>query len=474
MNGPLNQRVAASGQTATFPDLSTGYAIPMVAPLSGGATPDLLLQGGAPSIKMATGALALAWNTPVAEAINGMGGAFASCAGAGRFVTPAVSSATLRSYAGLTGALTGERVLAGGAAYPSVAAAIAAGAVPGSLSNASSVADLGGGGPAVLVGSSDGYLYAVDACTLDLRWAKFLNAPVAEPVIGDVDGDGEDEIVVGVSSGFVVGLDDAAFPPPLAIQIGGEATDGIGLNDPSKPIIVSWGSVEGASGYELALVSPDDRPLWDPPYRAVPGTSTDIALDGVLAARPYRVVVRAVGTDRAGAEGFSPSFRVVDTQNPTLGVQPTGVADGADFALTAADDIALDYAALTWIPEPGAEPLFATDGMLSGKSASATLHWSPPGEAWGTSVVLVTSVVDSAGNLSQSEVSARVDESGSVSFDDPPIPRGGSDPVASGASPEGCACRIEDAPSRDGAPAGLFAAAMIALGAVLRRRRRNA
>lgn len=313
MNGPLTRRDALSGLTTTYPELSTSYSIPMVAPLAGPA-PSLLLQGGAASLKLADRALTLGWNTAVTEAINGMAGAFVTCGGGGRFVTPAVQSPTLRSFQGASGALTSERVLAGGKVYASIAAAVGAGARPGSLSNASAVAALGGGGPAVLVGSSDGFLYAVDACTLDLRWAKNMNAPVAEPVIGDVDGDGDDEIVVATSSGCVYGLDDVAYPAPLGIQVDGESADGVALADPTRPVRLSWSPVDGATGYEVALVGPDEWALWDPPYRPVTGTSMQVDLAGVLAERPYRLVVRARGAAAAGADGLSPRFRVVDTR----------------------------------------------------------------------------------------------------------------------------------------------------------------
>jgi MYXO-CTERM domain-containing protein len=470
MNGPLNRRVAPSGQTTSFPGLSTGYSIPMVAPLARGAAPSLLLQGGTSSLKMATSALALGWDRPVTEAINGMAGALVTCGGRARFVSPAVQSPTLRAVDGLTGALTQERVLAGGGAYASIAAAVAAGASPGALSNASAVADLGGTGPAVLVGSSDGFLYAIDACTLDLRWATFMGSPVAEPVIGDVDGDGGDEIVVGISSGYIVGLDDVPFPPPPAIQVAGESADGVAIADPTRPITLTWSPVEGATAYEVALVSPEEWPLWDPPYRPATGTSMQIDLTGALAERPYRLVVRAVSAEGAGADGMSPRFHIIDTRPPTLvDVTPTFIEGGADIHIESTDDIALDYAALDW-RENGDEARFSgVDTMLSGKSAAATLRWAPPVEMWGKAVVLNVSVVDSAGNSQAKALSLRVGENGAISFGDEP-----EDPGATDNS--GCACRTGGAPSGGATPAGVLAGAAAALFALRRRqaRRRSA
>ncbi len=47
-----------------------------------------------------------------------------------------------------------------------------------------------------MVGSSDGWLYAIDPCQGTLTFAYNFNAPVGEPVFGDTDGDGFDEILV--------------------------------------------------------------------------------------------------------------------------------------------------------------------------------------------------------------------------------------------------------------------------------------
>ena len=70
----------------------------------------------------------------------------------------------------------------------------------------------GAGGPSAVVGGSDGWLYAVDPCAGTLTFTYDFGAPVGEPVFGDTDGDGLDEIVVSVADGYLYALRNT--PPP--------------------------------------------------------------------------------------------------------------------------------------------------------------------------------------------------------------------------------------------------------------------
>ncbi|HLM71312.1 MAG TPA: hypothetical protein VK459_01415, partial [Polyangiaceae bacterium] len=282
----LHRRNVATGQLNTFPNLSTGYSIPMVADFTGSQAPDLLLQSGVTAPKLVTNALVQAWEGPLPEQMNVMAGTRVACASGPRFVTPAVQSPFLRAFDGATGALVGERVLAGGMVFNSVAAAVAAGARVGTLSNVSSVADAGQAGPAVLAGSSDGFLYGLHGCSLNLLWAKDLGAPVAEPAIGNVDADGVVEIVVGAADGYIYGLDWPLLIPPGTMLLGGAGPDGSLAVAVGEEVFVEWAPVPGAIEYEVALVDPDGRPVRDPAYASVKGESATISMEGALAGRP--------------------------------------------------------------------------------------------------------------------------------------------------------------------------------------------
>src|SRR6185295_8057587 len=103
------------------------------------------------------------------------------------------------------------------------------------------------------VGSTDGYLYALDACSLGVRWSKFLGASVAEPVIGDTDGDGADEIMVGTADGFIAHLDIPKCASPKSVIFPGEDPSVPRSLAPGELLEVSFDTVDGASGYEYAL-----------------------------------------------------------------------------------------------------------------------------------------------------------------------------------------------------------------------------
>ena len=107
----------------------------------------------------------------------------------------------------LSTAKTSSRVLASGQAYADEATAAAAKVGWGQLTSTSIHADLTGDGrPVAVVGSSDGYLYAIDPCSGDLLFSHDFASAVGEVVFGDSNGDGLDEILVSVADGNLYAL----------------------------------------------------------------------------------------------------------------------------------------------------------------------------------------------------------------------------------------------------------------------------
>lgn len=97
------------------------------------------------------------------------------------------------------------RVLASGQSYPDEAAAGLVGR--GQLTSTSIHGNLKGDGrPVAMVGSTDGFLYAVDPCSGDLLFTRDFGFNVGEIVFGDSDGDGLDEILVSVADGNLYAL----------------------------------------------------------------------------------------------------------------------------------------------------------------------------------------------------------------------------------------------------------------------------
>ncbi|TKD04002.1 FG-GAP repeat domain-containing protein [Polyangium fumosum] len=477
MNDGLNARDAATGLVKTTPGNSMWYSLPMLASFQGGPGPELLLQAGASSPRLLQADLGTAWQSESSEQVNGMAGARVVCGNAARFVTPAVLSPTLRAFDGATGALLGARALAGGSVYPTVDAAIAAGKRPGVLSNATSVASLGPGGPAILAGSTDGHLYALDACTLDLRWSKFLGGSVAEPVVGDTDGDGADEILVGVADGYIHHIDVPGCLSPSWIAFG-ETDDGpseaphvVKLGEAVK---VAFAPVAEAKSYTYALVGPDEQPLWSPAHKSSSGTSVSIDLTGMLAARPYRVAVRAIGPNGVSPEVFSRPVVIADGTPPTLDADAKAESTAVHVAFEATDDLALDHW-LVRMHEAGAaedEALVAGEGLLVGPAGKAELSVTPPASLFGKNVVVRISVLDSAGNPAVASVNASVDDEGHVTHVDPPVilpadPNAGA-PPSGPTTFGGCGAsgRTPDA-------SALVVALALGLGGLFRRARRS-
>ncbi len=117
--------------------------------------------------------------------------------------------------------------LSGGALYTDEVAAEAHGLAQ--LSAASVHPNLDGSGqPAALVGSGDGFLYAIDPCAGDLLFTHDFGAPVGEPVFGDTDGDGNDEIVVSVYDGYLYALKNQAPVTGAGGSGGAGASTGVG------------------------------------------------------------------------------------------------------------------------------------------------------------------------------------------------------------------------------------------------------
>jgi hypothetical protein len=190
------------------------------------------------------------------------------CPGAIRLVEDRRSTARI-AITIISGPQIGQRatlVLAGGEAYPDEAAAEAAGAELGQLTDVAVSPDLGGadGVPTALIGSSDGFLYALDPCSITLRWSHDFDAPVSSPILADTDGDGNDDILISAADGYLYGLRQELLPAPgfvWDVDIpGGQTSEDIDEIETVDALHVAWGEVPGAASYEVAVVAPRHVP----------------------------------------------------------------------------------------------------------------------------------------------------------------------------------------------------------------------
>lgn len=137
-------------------------------------------------------------------------GAIAHCDGGpvlleGSWAFP--SRLKITQLAGATPGAATSVFLGGGSMFTDELGASQAGS--GQLTSVGVHANLRGEGrPSALVGSADGWLYAIDPCLVMLQFSYDFHAPVGEPIFGDTDGDGLDEILVSVADGYLYSLWD--------------------------------------------------------------------------------------------------------------------------------------------------------------------------------------------------------------------------------------------------------------------------
>ncbi|MDP3213317.1 MAG: hypothetical protein Q8S73_04385, partial [Deltaproteobacteria bacterium] len=213
-------------------------------------------------------------------------------------------------------------VLAGGLGYASRDLVPAAARV-GTLSNATAVADGDGAGhPTLLVGSTDGWLYALDGCSLALRWAHDFRYPVGEPVVGDTDGDGADDVLVSVGDGYLYAMGARTLPAPDMVRDtdpADEASDAdLDEVETFDTVTARWNTTPGAMRFQVRVTTLAGTALQFPEYTELTGDRARVAGLPLRLGGRYRVGVVAVGADGSSVESESDGFTVVDVSPPTI------------------------------------------------------------------------------------------------------------------------------------------------------------
>ncbi len=294
------------------------YAMPLIADLGAVPAPNMVLQGCYLPARGLGNDLAQVW--------SGSGpaqpfpfGALASCKQGAVLVEGTFSVPPALAFTSASGASAGASsmvILASGSLFTAVDAAVAAGATLGQLSDVAISTNLSGADsePTALVGSTDGYLYAVGACTRTLMWSLAFQEPVGSPILADTDGDGLDEILVSVADGYLYALDNQALPPPDHVW-DVDPPNGLSSVDvddivTSGTLHASWAAVTGASSYEIAIVGSSGSYITNPEWTDV-GTTTSATLSNLPLAdgAKYTIGVRAVGA--AGKSPDRPSDGVI-------------------------------------------------------------------------------------------------------------------------------------------------------------------
>ncbi|WP_437810430.1 FG-GAP repeat domain-containing protein [Sorangium sp. So ce1078] len=288
------------------------YFMPILADVSGDERLEMTLQGGYhPERTLPHDLSSSLWRGPEGSRPFPHG-AIARCDGRPVLVEGSYLHPARLSFTKLDGPGAGQSssvVLAGDALFADEQAAEQAGAVLGQLGDAAISQNLTGleaAGPAVVVGSTNGFLYAIDACSQRLLWSYAFGEPVGAPILADTDGDGHDDIVVSVADGYLYNLRHENLPAPEFVWEVDPSTSGpsedVDEIETRDTLHVKWSKVPTATSYQVAVVGGQGNYVSSPPWREV-GDVSEASIDGLplLDGAKYYVGVRAVS-----AAGLSP------------------------------------------------------------------------------------------------------------------------------------------------------------------------
>lgn len=364
-------------------------------------------------------------------------------------------------------------LLAGGRAY-GASETVSPGVRPGLVHNLTAVADLDATGrPALVAGATDGFLYALDACTLALRWAYDFRSPVGEAVIADADGDGQSELMVSVADGYLYALGPRTLSAPGAVRDVDPNSDA-DLTERDEvetfnTLAVAFDPVPGATRYQVRVLSAGGTPLQFPEYTEVTSTRAILRELPLRYGARYRVGVLALDGRGSSVEQTSDGVTVVDQTPPRfeLRANPARFRPG-EGETTRVEAIIADrtgvVATRTSIQTPTGEIVrLFEDTRLDLPSTSRTVRGVWDGiNAAGTRYVaageyrLVVEATDVGGHVASASTPITLDPAAVT-------------PARTLTELGGCTCRAALAPPRSPTPYALAALAL-ALGA--RRRRR--
>ncbi len=454
-------------------------ADPIIASVDGDATPEVFFHGAWQSTRLVSNAGSTRWTRPATNTQVNAYGAQVDCAGAVSFVAGESGSPELLTIKGSDGSITTRRVLAEGMAYD--VGSVPTGARTGITGNVTAVASLGtSGDPAVLVGSTDGYLYALDPCALTVRWSIDLRYPVGEPIVADLDGDGQDEIVVSVADGYLYGIGGAAYDAPVVrdIEPGAPGTD-VDEVDTSDTLWASWDPVPGATSYIVSVFTEFGSEVRFPNAQDVGAVDVvEIPMLALAQGGTYFVAVQAVGPDGPGLEGRSDGVTVVDTLPPeaTISVSPDPAWPPASIMPrlfgTCTDRVDLARIETSVETIDGSNIIPVDTRIVMGLAATSMAPWDgriDSAEAPAGTYVARVTCTDSGDRTATATVMFDLDPTA-----EPMTPDGGMVDPDSGTmtmDDGGCGCRTTT-PRTTGAPLGALGLLMVVTIARRMRRRR--
>jgi len=282
------------------------------------------------------------WESPIKTEYSGKFGSMTETNNMGSiFLQTAVDSAHIYLYKISDGTMVGDKVLGCGKIYDKEEDALSDKCVVSDLTPSIAIRDIDGTGRAVfVVGSKDGYLYAVDAEKLDLIFSMNFRYPIGNIISGDLDGDGKVEILISCSDGYIYAIDKAELKPSEYVyendgqfiatfnngvdQCPSEVNEDIDCQEYTNTLGANWGEVNGATGYEYAIISQNGTYItyWTDNSSKNSVVTKDLRLvfDFLyyFLVRPYKI---EKGNKVTGPEIISDGVKIVDITPPDIKIE---------------------------------------------------------------------------------------------------------------------------------------------------------
>lgn len=342
--GPKTQVLSgANGALLASGGSSDGYFMPSLVDNNSDGSDEVLMHGGFTPVRLYDHALASTlWMSPDDDRPFPYG-AVARCPQGPIFVEGSLKYPARLKRTPLSGASLGRfatQVLAAGRSFVDEASALAASAYLGQLTSAAVHQDLTGTGhPTVVLGSSDGFLYGINACDGSLDFAVPFGVAVGEAIFADTDGDGKDEIVVSAADGYLYALKNQSLPSPAQVldidpeQPGERDVDAITTSDRMS---ARGSPVPGAQGYEVAVVTADGRAIsdWKNVGLVSEATVGELSLQrGVF----YLFAVRALSTAGRSVDALSDGISLVRVVSQDAGSADLSTSDDEPVSRSGCD-----------------------------------------------------------------------------------------------------------------------------------------